>query len=330
VGNNDDAIVPMNDEVEEVSALDLVDEPDVADLDDEDLDTDEDTLNSNQYFDDVSDDSVRLYLREIGKIPLLSAEEELALAQRVVKGDKKAKDKMAEANMRLVVSIAKRYSGRGLDFLDLIQEGNTGLLRAVEKFDPDKGFKFSTYATWWIRQAITRAIADQARVIRIPVHMVETINKLLRTQRRMTQELNREPTIDELAKELEMEPEKVEYVIKIKQDIQSLDAGVGRDGEDEDSVLQDFIEDEDSATPEESATSQLLKEQVRDVLSSLSDREQKIVRMRFGLDNGKSHTLEEVGQEFAVTRERIRQIEAKALAKLRKHKDAKKLHEYIK
>jgi RNA polymerase primary sigma factor len=320
----------MNDEVEEVSALDLVDEPDVADLDDEDLDTDEDTLNSNQYFDDVSDDSVRLYLREIGKIPLLSAEEELALAQRVVKGDKKAKDKMAEANMRLVVSIAKRYSGRGLDFLDLIQEGNTGLLRAVEKFDPDKGFKFSTYATWWIRQAITRAIADQARVIRIPVHMVETINKLLRTQRRMTQELNREPTIDELAKELEMEPEKVEYVIKIKQDIQSLDAGVGRDGEDEDSVLQDFIEDEDSATPEESATSQLLKEQVRDVLSSLSDREQKIVRMRFGLDNGKSHTLEEVGQEFAVTRERIRQIEAKALAKLRKHKDAKKLHEYIK
>jgi RNA polymerase primary sigma factor len=331
VGNNDDdGIAPMNDEVEVVSTLDAVEEPDIADLDDEDLDTDEDTLNSNQYFDDVSDDSVRLYLREIGKIPLLNAEEELALAKRVIDGDKKAKDKMAEANMRLVVSIAKRYSGRGLDFLDLIQEGNTGLLRAVEKFDPDKGFKFSTYATWWIRQAITRAIADQARVIRIPVHMVETINKLLRTQRRMTQELNREPSIEELAKELEMEPEKVEYVIKIKQDIQSLDAGVGRDGEDEDSVLQDFIEDEDSATPEESATSQLLKEQVREVLSSLSDREQKIVRMRFGLDNGKSHTLEEVGQEFAVTRERIRQIEAKALAKLRKHKDAKKLHEYIK
>ncbi len=330
MGNSDDTKLPINDETEEISALDIVDEPDVADLDDDELDTDEDTLNNNQYFDDVSDDSVRLYLREIGKIPLLTAEEELALAQRVIAGEKKAKDKMAEANMRLVVSIAKRYSGRGLDFLDLIQEGNTGLLRAVEKFDPDKGFKFSTYATWWIRQAITRAIADQARVIRIPVHMVETINKLLRTQRRMTQELNREPTIEELAKELEMEPEKVEYVIKIKQDIQSLDAGVGRDGEDEDSVLQDFIEDEDSATPEESATSQLLKEQVRDVLSSLSDREQKIVRMRFGLDNGKSHTLEEVGQEFAVTRERIRQIEAKALAKLRKHKDAKKLHEYIK
>jgi len=305
------------------------DSPALEDLDDEDIDTDEDLLSQEQYFDDASDDSVRLYLREIGKIPLLNAEEELELAQRVVNGDKKAKDKMAEANMRLVVSIAKRYSGRGLDFLDLIQEGNTGLLRAVEKFDPDKGFKFSTYATWWIRQAITCAIADQARTIRIPVHMVETINKLLRTQRRMTQELNREPTIEELAKELEMEPEKVEYVMKIKQDITSLDAGVGRDGDDEDSVLRDFIEDEDSATPEESAASQLLKEQVQEILSTLSDREQKIIRMRFGLDNGKSHTLEEVGQEFAVTRERIRQIEAKALAKLRKHKDSKKLHDYL-
>lgn len=298
-------------------------------IDEEDEDTPEDVLDNGQYFDDISDDSVRLHLREIGKIPLLTAEEELDLAQRVVAGDKRAKDKMAEANMRLVVSIAKRYSGRGLDFLDLIQEGHTGLLRAVEKFDPDKGFKFSTYATWWIRQAITRAIADQARTIRIPVHMVETINKLLRTQRRMTQELNREPTIEELAKELEMEPEKVEYVIKIKQDISSLDAGVGRDGEDEDSVLGDFIEDEDSATPEESAANQLLKEQVQAVLGTLSEREQKIIKMRFGLENGKSHTLEEVGQEFAVTRERIRQIEAKALAKLRKHKDAKKLYEYL-
>jgi RNA polymerase primary sigma factor len=306
-----------------------VDGPAPEELEDEEEEDDEDVLNQGQYFDDASDDSVRLYLREIGKIPLLNSEEELALAHRVVAGEKKAKDKMAEANMRLVVSIAKRYSGRGLDFLDLIQEGNTGLLRAVEKFDPDKGFKFSTYATWWIRQAITRAIADQARTIRIPVHMVETINKLLRTQRRMTQELNREPTIEELAKELEMEPDKVEYVIKIKQDITSLDAGVGRDGEDEDSVLGDFIEDEDGATPEESATSQLLKEQVQAILSTLSDREQKIVKMRFGLENGKSHTLEEVGQEFAVTRERIRQIEAKALAKLRKHKDAKKLHEYL-
>ena len=303
-------------------------EPDFDERDEEE-DTAEDVLNSGQYLDDISDDSVRLHLREIGKIPLLSADEELELARKVVKGDKKAKDKMAEANMRLVVSIAKRYSGRGLDFLDLIQEGHTGLLRAVEKFDPDKGFKFSTYATWWIRQAITRAIADQARTIRIPVHMVETINKLLRTQRRMTQELNREPSIEELARELEMEPEKVEYVIKIKQDISSLDAGVGRDGDDEESVLGDFIEDEESATPEESAANQLLKEQVQSVLSTLSDREQKIIRMRFGLDNGKSHTLEEVGQEFAVTRERIRQIEAKALTKLRKHKDARKLYEYL-
>ena len=296
---------------------------------DEEESEDLDSLTTGQYLDDVSDDSVRLYLREIGKIPLLSSEEEMDLARRIVEGDKKAKDKMAEANMRLVVSIAKRYSGRGLDFLDLIQEGNTGLLRAVEKFDPDKGFKFSTYATWWIRQAITRAIADQARTIRIPVHMVETINKLLRTQRRMTQELNREPTIEELSKELDMEPEKIEYVIKIKQDISSLDAGVGRDGEDDDSVLQDFIVDEDTVSPEDSASNQLLKEKVQEILSSLSDREQKIVRMRFGLDNGKNHTLEEVGQEFAVTRERIRQIEAKALAKLRKHKDAKKLYEYL-
>ncbi len=327
---NDDQTAPdAPEELEETLTTPDFEEPAIDELMDEDEDTPEDILNSGQYFDDISDDSVRLHLREIGKIPLLSAEEELALAKRVVEGDKKAKDKMAEANMRLVVSIAKRYSGRGLDFLDLIQEGHTGLLRAVEKFDPEKGFKFSTYATWWIRQAITRAIADQARTIRIPVHMVETINKLLRTQRRMTQELNREPTIEELAKELEMEPEKVEYVIKIKQDISSLDAGVGRDGEDDDSVLGDFIEDEDSATPEESASSQLLKEQVQSVLSTLSEREQKIIKMRFGLENGKSHTLEEVGQEFAVTRERIRQIEAKALAKLRKHKDAKKLYEYL-
>lgn len=328
MANDDQPPVGPNEEFEEANVADF-EEPAIGELMDEEEDTPEDVLNSGQYFDDISDDSVRLHLREIGKIPLLSADEELALAQRVVAGDKRAKDKMAEANMRLVVSIAKRYSGRGLDFLDLIQEGHTGLLRAVEKFDPEKGFKFSTYATWWIRQAITRAIADQARTIRIPVHMVETINKLLRTQRRMTQELNREPTIEELAKELEMEPEKVEYVIKIKQDISSLDAGVGRDGEDEDSVLGDFIEDEDSATPEESASNQLLKEQVQSVLSALSEREQKIIKMRFGLENGKSHTLEEVGQEFAVTRERIRQIEAKALAKLRKHKDAKKLYEYL-
>ncbi len=328
---DDDFIDPVladadDDDLASLSDIDVIDEPVIDEIEDEEeLEVDPGAV----YFDDISDDSVRLYLREIGKIPLLNSEEELELAQRVVAGDKKAKDQMAEANMRLVVSIAKRYSGRGLDFLDLIQEGNTGLLRAVEKFDPDKGFKFSTYATWWIRQAITRAIADQARTIRIPVHMVETINKLLRTQRRMTQDLNREPTIDELAKELEMEPDKVEYVIKIKQDITSLDAGVGRDDGEDDTVLGDFIEDEDAASPEDSAANQLLKEQVQSILDVLTEREQKILKMRFGLDDGKSHTLEEVGQEFSVTRERIRQIEAKALAKLRKHKDAKKLYEYL-
>ncbi len=279
------------------------------------------------YLDDISDDSVRLYLREIGKIPLLTPEEELALAKKVKTGDKRSKDAMAEANMRLVVSIAKRYVGRGLDLLDLIQEGNTGLLRAVEKFDPDRGFKFSTYATWWIRQAITRAIADQARTIRIPVHMVETINKLLRTQRRLTQELNREPTNEEIAAAMEMDVDKVEHIMKIKQDISSLDASV-RDDE-EDSVLGDFIEDEDAKTPTESASEQLLKEQVKRILGTLTEREQKILKLRFGLEDGKSHTLEEVGQEFSVTRERIRQIEAKALAKLRKHKDTRKLHEYL-
>ncbi len=305
------------------------DPPDSSHFSDEWIAEDEEPIEDTGAYldDDIADDSVRLYLREIGKIPLLSSEDELALAQRVRKGEQLAKDQMAEANMRLVVSIAKRYVGRGLDLLDLIQEGNTGLLRAVEKFDPDKGFKFSTYATWWIRQAITRAIADQARTIRIPVHMFETINKLLRTQRRLTQELNREPTNEEIAKAMELEVDKVEHIMKIKQDITSLDASI-RDDE-EDSVLSDFIEDEDTITPEESATGQLLKEQVKDMLAALTDREQKIIKMRFGLDDGKSHTLEEVGQEFSVTRERIRQIEAKALAKLRKHRDAKKLHDYI-
>ena len=306
-------------------------EPDFDDLateDEEDID-EEDLLNGT-YTDDITDDSVRMYLREIGKIQLLSIEEENELAKKAMEGNQRAKDKMAEANMRLVVSIAKRYSGRGLELLDLIQEGNTGLLRAVDKFDPSKGFKFSTYATWWIRQAITRAIADQARTIRIPVHMVETINKLMRTQHRLTQELNREPTNKELAKEMDMDVEKIEYIQKIKQDITSLDAGVGRDGEEgEESTLGDFIEDEDTASPEESATVQLLKEQVREILSTLSDRERKILEMRFGLNGTKSHTLEEVGLEFAVTRERIRQIEAKALMKLKKHKDSKKLHEYL-
>ncbi|NBU34113.1 RNA polymerase sigma factor RpoD [bacterium] len=307
-----------------------VSEPKLEELSDEWAidDGEEIIIDEKMYLDDIADDSVRLYLREIGKIPLLTSAEELALAQRVVAGDKDAKDQMAEANMRLVVSIAKRYVGRGLDLLDLIQEGNTGLLRAVEKFDPDKGFKFSTYATWWIRQAITRAIADQARTIRIPVHMVETINKLLRTQRRLTQELNREPTNDEIAQAMEIDVDKVEHIMKIKQDISSLDASV-RDDE-EDSVLGDFIEDEDTISPEESATNQLLKEHVKALLSGLTDREQKILKLRFGLEDGKSHTLEEVGQEFSVTRERIRQIEAKALAKLRKHKDSRKLMDYLK
>ncbi|MBI3984283.1 RNA polymerase sigma factor RpoD [Candidatus Microgenomates bacterium] len=288
----------------------------------------EEPEDEKDYIDDIADDSVRLYLREIGKIPLLTAQEEIDLARKVRKNDKVAKDKMAEANMRLVVSIAKRYVGRGLDLLDLIQEGNTGLLRAVEKFDPDKGFKFSTYATWWIRQAITRAIADQARVIRIPVHMVETINKLLRTQRKLTQELGREPTHEELGKEMEMEVEKIDHIMRIKQDISSLDAPI-RDGEDEDSKLEDFIEDEERETPEESATAQLLKEHVNDMLHALTPREQKILRMRFGLEDGRTHTLEEVGQEFGVTRERIRQIEAKALAKLRKSRESKALRDYL-
>ncbi|MCA9348738.1 RNA polymerase sigma factor RpoD [Candidatus Saccharibacteria bacterium] len=307
----------------------MPEEPSEDDLsDDWDGEDEEIVLDEKTYLDDVSDDSVRLYLREIGKIPLLSPEEELELAYKVKEGNKRAKDKMAEANMRLVVSIAKRYVGRGLDLLDLIQEGNTGLLRAVEKFEPDKGFKFSTYATWWIRQAITRAIADQARTIRIPVHMVETINKLLRTQRRLAQDLNREPTFEEIAEEMEIDVDKVEHIMKIKQDIHSLDQTI-RDDED-DSSLSDFIEDTDTITPEESATNQLLKEHVKELLAGLSEREQKIIRMRFGLDDGKNHTLEEVGQEFQVTRERIRQIEAKALTKLRKHKDSKKLLDYIK
>ncbi|HSX01927.1 MAG TPA: RNA polymerase sigma factor RpoD [Candidatus Saccharimonadia bacterium] len=296
---------------------------------------DEDGADSgDDYIKDIADDSVRLYLREIGKIPLLTGEQEVALAKRIEAGDKAAKDAMAEANMRLVVSIAKKYIGRGLDLLDLIQEGNTGLLRAVEKFDYTKGYKFSTYATWWIRQAITRAIADQARTIRIPVHMVETINKLIRTQRRLVQELGREPLPEEIAAEMEMDVDKVNHILKIKQDIVSLEAPVG---EEEDSQLGDFIADEDSLTPEEAATSQLLKEDMNAVLALLTPREQKILRMRFGLEgghaatleDGRSHTLEEVGQEFGVTRERIRQIEAKALAKLRKHRESKKLRDYL-
>lgn len=309
-------------------ALDF-DEPESSDLANEEELSDEELAITAENVDAFADDSVRLYLREIGKIPLLTPEEEAELADRIVKGDKAAKDKMVESNMRLVVSIAKRYGGRGLDFLDLIQEGNTGLLRAVEKFDPAKGFKFSTYATWWVRQAITRAIADQARTIRIPVHMVETINKVLRTTRKLTTELNREPTNAEIAEELGMEPDKVDYVMRIKQDIASLDASVGREGDDEDSVLGDFVEDEERDSPEDSAANQILKEQLSEIIATLTDREQKIIRLRFGIGGGRPHTLEEVGAEFDVTRERIRQIEAKALAKLRKNKDTKKLHEYL-
>lgn len=322
---------PKDDDI--LSKKDLMldfDEPETDDLENEEELSDEDLAITAENVDAFADDSVRLYLREIGKIPLLTPEEEADLAQRIVKGDKKAKDKMVESNMRLVVSIAKRYGGRGLDFLDLIQEGNTGLLRAVEKFDPDKGFKFSTYATWWVRQAITRAIADQARTIRIPVHMVETINKVLRTTRKLTSELNREPTNEEIAKELDMEPEKVDYVMRIKQDIASLDASVGREGDDEDSVLGDFIEDEERDSPEDSAANQILKEQLSEIIATLTEREQKIIRLRFGIGGGRPHTLEEVGNEFDVTRERIRQIEAKALSKLRKNKETKKLHEYLK
>ncbi len=321
----------MQDKDDILNSSSLMDqeEPGMGDLADEEELSDEELAITVDNVDAFADDSVRLYLREIGKIPLLTPEEEAKLARKVIKGDKKAKDKLAEANMRLVVSIAKRYSGRGLDLLDLIQEGNTGLLRAVEKFDPSKGFKFSTYATWWIRQAITRAIADQARTIRIPVHMVETINKVLRATRKLTQELNREPTVEEIAKEMDMDPEKIEYVMKIKQDIASLDQSVGRDGDDEDSVLGDFVEDEERISPEDSAANQILKEQLASIISTLSEREQKIIKLRFGIGGGRPHTLEEVGAEFSVTRERIRQIEAKALSKLRKHKDTKKLHEYL-
>ncbi|MBR3236420.1 RNA polymerase sigma factor RpoD [Candidatus Saccharibacteria bacterium] len=306
-----------------------IDEPETDDLEREEELSDEELAITAENVDSFADDSVRLYLREIGKIPLLTPEEEADLAQRIVKGDKAAKDKMVESNMRLVVSIAKRYGGRGLDFLDLIQEGNTGLLRAVEKFDPEKGFKFSTYATWWVRQAITRAIADQARTIRIPVHMVETINKVLRTTRKLTSELNREPTNEEIAKALDMDVDKVDYVMRIKQDIASLDASISREGDDEDSVLGDFVEDEERDSPEDSAANQILKEQLSEIIATLTDREQKIIRLRFGIGGGRPHTLEEVGAEFDVTRERIRQIEAKALSKLRKNKDTKKLHEYL-
>ncbi|MGI6778644.1 MAG: RNA polymerase sigma factor RpoD [Acetivibrionales bacterium] len=272
------------------------------------------------------DDPVRMYLKEIGKVPLLSAEEEIELAQRMEKGDNEAKRRLAEANLRLVVSIAKRYVGRGMLFLDLIQEGNLGLIKAVEKFDYRKGYKFSTYATWWIRQAITRAIADQARTIRIPVHMVETINKLIRVSRQLLQEKGREPLPEEIAKEMNMSVDKVREIMKISQEPVSLETPIG---EEEDSHLGDFIPDDDAPAPAEAAAFTLLKEQLIDVLDTLTSREEKVLKLRFGLDDGRARTLEEVGKEFNVTRERIRQIEAKALRKLRHPSRSKKLKDYL-
>lgn len=271
---------------------------------------------------EIANDSIRLYLCEIGKVHLLTAKEEIDLARRIKKGDQTAKSRLAEANLRLVVSIAKKYIGRGLSFLDLIQEGNIGLFRAVEKFDPNRGFKFSTYATWWIRQAITRAIADQARTIRIPVHMVETINKLTHAQRRLVQELGREPLVEELAAEMDMEVKKVRHILKISQDIVSLEAPVGTE---EDSKLGDFIEDDDALSPSDSTNRQLIKENIHEMLQYLSPREKKIIEMRFGLKDGVGHTLEEVGKEFSVTRERIRQIEAKVLQKMKEHPTSVKI-----
>ncbi len=272
------------------------------------------------------DDPVRMYLKEIGRVPLLSAEEEVRLAKRMEQGDEEAKKQLAEANLRLVVSIAKRYVGRGMLFLDLIQEGNLGLIKAVEKFDYGKGFKFSTYATWWIRQAITRAIADQARTIRIPVHMVETINKLIRVSRQLLQELGRDPTPEEIAAAMEIPVERVREIQKVAQEPVSLETPIG---EEEDSHLGDFIEDEDAPAPAEAASYILLKEQLESVLDTLTAREKKVLRLRFGLDDGRSRTLEEVGQEFGVTRERIRQIEAKALRKLRHPSRSRKLKDYL-
>ena len=304
---------------------DFDDEPDIEDLKEvEELKLDEIT---DTNYDGVNvDDPVRMYLREIGRIPLLTFEEELELAKKILEGDEEAKQKLAESNLRLVVSIAKKYVGRGMLFLDLIQEGNMGLIKAVEKFDYTKGFKFSTYATWWIRQAITRAIADQARTIRIPVHMVETINKLIRTSRHLLQQYGREPTPEEIAAEMEISVEKVAEIQKIAQDPVSLETPIG---EEDDSHLGDFIQDDDSPAPHDAASYMLLKEQLEEVMSTLTPREAKVLKLRFGLEDGKARTLEEVGKEFMVTRERIRQIEAKALRKLRHPSRSKKLKDYM-
>ena len=304
---------------------DLDIEPDIDDLEEMENIKVEDVDLTNM--DGVSiDDPVRMYLREIGKIPLLTYDEELDLAKKILTGDEEAKQKLAESNLRLVVSIAKKYVGRGMLFLDLIQEGNMGLIKAVEKFDYTKGYKFSTYATWWIRQAITRAIADQARTIRIPVHMVETINKLIRTSRHLLQKNGREPTPEEIAEEMEIPVEKVMEIQKIAQDPVSLETPIG---EEDDSHLGDFIQDDDSPAPQDSAAYTMLKEQLNDVMGTLTSREAKVLRLRFGLEDGKARTLEEVGKEFNVTRERIRQIEAKALRKLRHPSRSKKLRDYM-
>ncbi|MFQ7310751.1 RNA polymerase sigma factor RpoD [Sellimonas sp.] len=315
-----------------IDVLRMVNDDDLdADIDDLILSDEEDEVDMEKIDLSVPDgisieDPVRMYLKEIGKVPLLSAEEEIDLAKRMAEGDESAKKRLAEANLRLVVSIAKRYVGRGMLFLDLIQEGNLGLIKAVEKFDYQKGFKFSTYATWWIRQAITRAIADQARTIRIPVHMVETINKLIRVSRQLLQELGREPQPEEIAKELDMPVDRVREILKISQEPVSLETPIG---EEEDSHLGDFIQDDNVPVPAEAAASTLLKEQLSEVLNTLTDREQKVLRLRFGMNDGRARTLEEVGKEFDVTRERIRQIEAKALRKLRHPSRSRKLRDYL-
>ena len=319
-------------EKNDIDVLQVVEDDD-SDVHDDDIDMIDENSEEEPDLLDLSipdsiniEDPVRMYLKEIGKVPLLTAEEEIELAKRMENGDEDAKKRLAEANLRLVVSIAKRYVGRGMLFLDLIQEGNLGLIKAVEKFDYNKGFKFSTYATWWIRQAITRAIADQARTIRIPVHMVETINKLVRVSRQLLQELGREPTPEEIAERMEIPVERVREILKISQEPVSLETPIG---EEEDSHLGDFIQDDNVPVPADAAAFTLLKEQLVEVLGTLTEREQKVLRLRFGLDDGRARTLEEVGKEFNVTRERIRQIEAKALRKLRHPSRSRKLKDYL-
>ena len=323
--NGIETIIEVDDFLPPVDDLDIL--PELEELQELEEVTEEEILDTDSMADSFStDDPVRMYLKEIGKVALLTPEEEIDLAKRMAEGDEEAKRRMAEANLRLVVSIAKRYVGRGMLFLDLIQEGNLGLIKAVEKFDYTKGYKFSTYATWWIRQAITRAIADQARTIRIPVHMVETINKVIRVSRQLLQELGHDPSAEEIAAEMNMPVDKVRDILKIAQEPVSLETPIG---EEEDSHLADFIPDEDASEPAEAASFTLLKEQLMDVLSTLTPREEKVLRLRFGLEDGRTRTLEEVGKEFNVTRERIRQIEAKALRKLRHPSRSKKLRDFL-